>query len=267
MDKIRWVIQNNLIAENELKQIQNTCKSIGAEYEEVLVVPFSSELPEFTIDEKENIYYGSTTFMNNVYKILDKPKGLFYNHETFLMSNYIEKWGDYMLNCDAKVITIRDFLNSDLDPNENIFIRPNGDGKEFDGQVIKFKDAVSFLVRTMAYESDLNGESKILSGPAYNILKEWRLYIVGGEIISASRYCENFRLSKSSIDIPESMLGFAKERIKEYTPHDNFAMDIASTDDGTYYIIECGCLNSVGFYHSNIEIIIKSISNKLNYEN
>jgi hypothetical protein len=35
MNNIRWVIQNNLIAENELKEIQNTCKSIGVEYEEV----------------------------------------------------------------------------------------------------------------------------------------------------------------------------------------------------------------------------------------
>jgi hypothetical protein len=102
MNNIRWVIQNNLIAENELKEIQNTCKSIGVEYEEVLVV-FSSEL-QFTIDEKENIYYGSTTFMNNIYKLLDKPKGLFYNHETFLMSNYIDKWGEYMLNCDAQYL-------------------------------------------------------------------------------------------------------------------------------------------------------------------
>jgi hypothetical protein len=52
MNNIRWVIQNNLIAENELKEIQNTCKSIGVEYEEVLVVPLS-ELPQFTIDEKK----------------------------------------------------------------------------------------------------------------------------------------------------------------------------------------------------------------------
>jgi hypothetical protein len=29
------------------------------------------------------------------------------------------------------------------------------------------------------------------------------------------------------------MLEFARQRIKEYTPHDKFAMDIASTDDGT----------------------------------
>jgi hypothetical protein len=263
MNKVRWVIQNNLIAENELKEIQNTCKSIGVEYEEVLVIPFSSELPQFTIDEKENIYYGSTTFMNNIYKLLDKPKGLFYDHETFLMSNYIDKWGEYMLNCDAQVLTIKEFINSNKAPDDNIFIRPNGDGKEFDGQVIKFNEAVSFLNRTLRYESDLTENSKILSGPAYNINKEWRLYIVNGDIVSSSRYCENFRLSKSSIDIPDTMLEFARQRIKEYTPHDKFAMDIASTDDGTYYIIECGCLNSVGFYHSNIEEIIKSITNNI----
>jgi hypothetical protein len=98
----------------------------------------------------------------------------------------------------------------------NIFIRPNnGDGKRFDGQVIKFNDAVSFLNRTLSYESDLTENSKILSGPAYNINKEWRLYIVNGDIVSSSRYCENFRLSKSSIDIPDTML--ARQRIKEYT--------------------------------------------------
>jgi hypothetical protein len=49
--------------------------------------------------------------MNNIYKLLDKPKGLFYNHETFLMSNYIDKWGEYMLNCDAQVLTIKEFIN------------------------------------------------------------------------------------------------------------------------------------------------------------
>jgi hypothetical protein len=34
----------------------------------------SSELPKFTIDEKENIYYGSTTFMNNIYKLLEAQR-------------------------------------------------------------------------------------------------------------------------------------------------------------------------------------------------
>ena len=56
------------------------------------------------------------------------------------------------------------------------------------------------------------------------------------------------------------MIKFVEDRISEYKPHDNFAIDIASTHDGEYYIIECGCLNSVGFYKSDIKEYVKSIS-------
>jgi hypothetical protein len=57
------------------------------------------------------------------------------------------------------------------------------------------------------------------------------------------------------------MLEFSRQRIKEYTPHDKFAMD-ASTDDGTYYIIEC-VFKFCWLYHSNIEEIIKSTTNNI----
>ena len=70
--KTRWVIQNNLISENDLNQMQQTFKDIGVDYQEVLIIPFSSELPDIIIDEKINIYYGSTTFMDNLYNKLNK---------------------------------------------------------------------------------------------------------------------------------------------------------------------------------------------------
>ena len=99
MVKARWIIQDNLIAENDRNQFQAACDKLGIAHHEVKVIPFSDELPDFPIDdEHENIYYGSTTFMNNLYKQLNKPRGLFYNHETFSMENYFNKWGEYMLN-------------------------------------------------------------------------------------------------------------------------------------------------------------------------
>lgn len=140
MRKVRWIIQNNLIAENDLNELQNGCKDIGAEFEEVIVIPFSTEIPKFTIDDKVNIYYGATTFMDNIYEQLDKPEGLFYNHETYSMENYIKQWGEHMLNCDAQITSIGDFITYPKlfgKEDEDIFIRPDGDGKEFDGQVGK----------------------------------------------------------------------------------------------------------------------------------
>src|SRR5690349_8582825 len=105
MKNIRWVIQNNLIHENDLKAIQNVCKDMGVEFEEIMVIPFSSEIPDFKKDDKTNIYYGSTTLMYNIYNQLNKPVGLFFNEETFSIENYIKHWGSHMLNSDAKVTT------------------------------------------------------------------------------------------------------------------------------------------------------------------
>jgi len=260
MDKVRLVMQNNLISENDLGQMQAACKEANIECQEIIVTPFSDEIPEF-LYSSNNFYYGSTTLMNNLYRAF-KPKGLFYDNKIFTMSNYFDKWGNYMLNYGAVVSTIGEFLDGNaeyIEGRDIRFVRPDGDGKEFDGQVGTISELKEMLKRSIKYESPLTRETRIVVGTAYNIRKEWRLYIVGGEIITASRYRKDFKLSKSGTDIPETMLEFARDRISEFKPHENFAIDIAQMDDGSYYIIECGCLNSVGFYHCDINKLIKSI--------
>ena len=182
MKKVRWIIQDNLISENDRHQFQQACDKFNISHTEVLVIPFSPELPKFIIDEEfENVYYGSTTFMNNVYEKLNKPAGLFYNHETFSMENYLAKWGENMLNSEGRITTIGKFLSEDNDPEQNWFIRPDGDGKEFDGQVSKFKNIKAWLTRVMGYDVNLSEKSKILVGPAYSIKKEWRNFIINGK--------------------------------------------------------------------------------------
>lgn len=268
MKKIRWIIQDNLIAENDRRQMQEACDNLGIEHHEVEVIPFFDELPDFPIDdEHENVYYGSTTFMNNLYKYLNKPFGLFYNHETFSMENYIEKWRDHMLNSEVDIITVEVFLSGQLwgIGDDMMFIRPDGDGKEFDGQVGTYDELKEVVSRMMKYESPLEMDSKIVIGPAYNIHREWRNYVVDGKVVTSSRYRDGFRISKSGTDIPEDMIQFVEDRIKEYKPHDIFAIDIAEvkdadTGDMEYYIIECGCMNSVGFYHSDIQKYVEAVT-------
>tara|TARA_R110000851_G_scaffold47424_2_gene115173 strand:- start:17813 stop:18622 length:810 start_codon:yes stop_codon:yes gene_type:complete len=260
---IRLVMQNNLISENDLGQVQQACLEAGAEVQEIIITPFSEDIPEFTYNRK-NLYYGSTTLMYNIYNQLRKPLGLFYDHEKYLMSEYLHIWGDRMLNSNGLLMRLWIFFE-EFDSykgkfgNGKLFIRPNGDGKEFDGQVGTYEELKEMLERHVKYDNRLDNDSKILVSPAYNIFKEWRLYIVGGEIITSSRYRKDFQLSKSRDDAPEEMLQFARECMEIHMPHENFAMDIASTHDGEYYIIECGCLNSVGFYHADINKLFKAI--------
>jgi len=256
---IRLVMQNNLISENDLGQVQQACLEAGAQVQEIRVVPFSEDIPEFTYNRK-NLYYGSTTLMYNIYTQLNEPIGLFYDEDKYSIENYIKQWGERMLNDGGMFMTVAEFLDDKgIDPDANIFVRPDADSKSFDGQVGTEYEIHQMFQRMIQYEGGVTENTKIYAGPAYNIVKEWRLFIVGGEIITSSRYRDNFNLSKSRDDAPEGMLKFARECIDIYKPHENFAMDIASTSDGDYYIIECGCLNSVGFYHADINKLFKSI--------
>jgi len=265
MKKVRWIIQDNLIAENDRNQFQDACDKLGIEHVEVIVVPFSDELPEFPVDDEyENIYYGSTTFMNNLHEQLN-PVGLFYNPDTFSMENYINKWGEHMLSSGAEIMKVSEFLDNDRsNPCITLFVRPDGDGKEFDGTAANEYEIMDMIERMIKYEGPLNEDSKILVGPAYNIHKEWRNYCVDGKVVTSSRYRENFRLSKSGEDIPADMIQFVEDRLSEYAPHEVIAIDIASVrhEDGDmrYYIIECGCMNSVGFYHADIEKYVEALT-------
>lgn len=262
---MRIVLQNNLIQENDLNEIQTAVQEAGVKVQEVKVIPFSEDIPEFTYN-RNNLYYGSTTLMYNIYNQLKNPRGLFYNPDRFNMSTYLHHWKHRMLNSDSRIMRLWVFLDEwenskykELFDTEKLFIRPNGDGKEFDGQVGTYEELRDMIERHIKYDNRMDRDSLILVGPAYNIYKEWRLYIVGGEIITASRYRKDFKLSKSSEDIPEDMLDFARECIETWKPHENFALDICSTHDGEYYIVEAGCLNSVGFYHCDINKLFKAI--------
>ena len=260
MKNIRWIIQNNLIHENDLKAIQTTCKQLNIEFEEILVVPFSPEIPKFTIDDKTNIYYGSTTLMYNIYHQHNKPKGLFFDDAKFSMENYINVWGQYMLNSDAQVTTFKEFGKQTHADDSLWFVRPDADDKSFNGDVRTFKEIIDWSKTFAIFDNvELSEDTKIIVSTPWNIKKEWRTYIVDGKVISASLYRKDFRLNKSNTDVPADMIRFVEDRCKEYMPHKIFAMDIALCGD-EYYIIECGCMNSVGFYAADISKVVHAIS-------
>ena len=264
MKNVRWIVQDNLISENDRGQIKSACESLGVDYEAIIVIPFSDSLPDFTVDDKVNIYYGSTTLINNIYKQFNKPVGVFYDEETFSMENYLSQWGDKMLNSDARVITFDELVLESHEDDSLWFIRPDKDDKSFDGQMMTFAKIKEWSKNFMVYDNvTLTGQTKVLVGPTYNIKKEWRNYIVDGKVVESTLYRENFMLKKSNKDIPADMIQFVEECCSKYMPYNSFAMDIAFCGD-TYYIIECGCINSVGFYAANIQKIIKALTESVN---
>lgn len=56
MNNIRWIVQSNLSAESfDHNVIRDTCKSLGIDFESVKVIPFSPDLPEFTVEDRKSV--------------------------------------------------------------------------------------------------------------------------------------------------------------------------------------------------------------------
>ena len=261
MNTITWVVQNNLIYEKDLANLENAISRVGAKLDSVRIVPFSDELPEFLRNDS-NIFYGSTTFMNNVYAKYGKnARGLFYDDKEFSMENYMEKWGREMLSYGAKFMTFDEFVNSpDMDPEQDWFVRPDADSKSFAGDVIKFKDIAEWHSKLLFDDIyGLSGDTKIMVSTPYNIAKEWRCLVVNGKYITGSQYRGYLNLVKDPF-VPEEVIQYVEDRAKEYSPHDVFVMDIGLSGEN-YYIIECGCANSIGFYEMDVYEYVKAITN------
>lgn len=256
--QIQWVVQQNLTSKADFDGLQNACTALGINFTGVSIIPFSSELPDFE-RQKHSILYGSTTF--NALAFLNKKlrKGLFFDDITFSMENYFERWGAHMLNYASQICTFNELMNSDIENDKLLFIRPNDDSKSFAGDVIKFGEIKEWYEKLFSItNSNLSLNGKIVVSEPYNIQIEWRLWIVQKKVVAASKYREYFRLSKGE-GCPAEVVSFAEQRCQEYTPHNVFVMDICLSGDD-YYIVECGCMNGAGFYKANIEQIVRSVS-------
>lgn len=255
---IQWVVQKNLTSEDVFAHMESACAELGIGYREVTVIPFTHELPEFD-RSKKSIFYGSTTFGMQVMNDKSVRAGMFYVPEKFSMEVYFDRWGEHMLNYGATICPLSDINSLKFLEDRLLFIRPDDDSKSFAGIVMSFAELKEWAMKIELSESaQLTINSKIVIAEPLHLKAEWRLWIVKGKVIASTKYRENFILRKES-DSPTEVKAFAESRCKEYTPHDVFVMDIALCGD-EYLIIECGCMNSAGFYAANIRDVIEQVS-------
>ena len=85
--------------------------------------------------------------------------------------------------------------------------------------------------------------------------------MIGGEVVTGSLYKTGSFVYSSDI-VDDGALEFCKEMVKIYQLADAFVMDICEVSNGQvseYKIVECGCINSAGFYQCNMQKMINAI--------
>lgn len=253
-----YVIQENTFRETNYNNLIDTLDRMELPYEIVKVLPFIEEF-EFKTDRKDVFCFGSVKMSRVAKKYGWYPGSLLNdNHNYTVYSRY---YMDNLLNYDS---TIQKF-GDEIKRTDLFFARPVLDNKTFTGRVFDMYEWNEFKERfySSGHESSLNDDTLIQVSSVKKILKEFRFWIVGGEVVTGSLYKTGTYVHSSDI-VDDGAMEFCKKMVKIYQLADAFVMDICEViidGERQYKIVECGCINSAGFYMSNMQKMINAIEN------
>lgn len=250
-----YIIQENTFREENYDVLVKTLDRFYLPYEIVKVRPFIEDF-EFKTDRKDIFCFGSVKMSRVAKKYNWVPGSLLNeNHDYRIYSKYYK---ENLLNYDSKIQKFGDDIDDDY-----FFARPCEDTKTFTGKVFSNQKWIDFKEEfyKTGQETSLNDETEIQVSSVKNITKEFRFWIVGNDVVTGSLYRMGNWVNYSSI-VDDGALNFCKEMTKIYNLADAYVMDICEVlinDKPEYKIIECGCINSAGFYKANMTKLIEKI--------
>ncbi len=156
-----------------------------------------------------------------------------------------------MLN-DEMVITTASQFASGLRSGESMFVRPTKDLKSFPGGVVTGDTVEKWL-------AGLEDTSvRVAASRPREIIAEYRLFIVGGRIITGSQYKANGRLYSKRIETS----GYEpfEMAVNGWLPMDTCVMDMALTPEGEYRVVEFNCINCSGFYDHDLKALVTALT-------
>ena len=273
-----YVIQENLFKEHHYQVLLDTMNRFNFEYDIVKYIPFAGDIYEWYDSEeadknpnfepkvyqtdKTNIFcFGAVAMAAAAVKRGWEPGSMLNDNHDYNV--YAPKYGfENMLNGDGVVINFTDPIPFD---NEFFFARPTKDSKVFSGQI--FSKAAWADYTKICNESDtvnvITEETQVLVSPLKDIQQEVRCWVVGGKVVTASRYKIGNRVIYANYDDETYFIDFAQSMVDKYQPAEAFVLDICLAND-ELKVVEVNNINSAGFYECNMIKLIESLENHFN---
>ncbi|WP_428651206.1 ATP-grasp domain-containing protein [Roseibium sp.] len=226
------------------------------------VVPFVGELiPEPEVpDPHAVVMFGSYA----LWRYAEKKN---YRPGVFRLQPFVREtaWHPYLLNgTDALFLTLRDIPGRLSGDGRDWFLRPVDDSKAEPGNVKSAGEIVQMAQQVLALGEDeipsgsLRHDTELMLTRPARILQEWRLWAVGGKIVTYSLYKEGTRVVYRP-EIDAHALEFAQLMVDinpGYSPA--YVIDICRTDEGLR-LLETNCLNAAGFYAADLQKLAAAI--------
>ena len=180
--------------------------------------------------------------------------GVVHDPATFRFDVWRNSWGaKNLINGDG---TVAHFGN--IKPTDRFFMRPNDDYKAFTGLVMTGSALMDWQQRVFAGEQstrtmNLSLKTEVVIAPVKVILREWRTFVVGGRVITASLYARLGEKVRTN-EVDPCVISFAQAMVDQWQPEKCFTLDIGETEDG-FGIIEPNTLNTSGIYQCDFAAV------------
>lgn len=247
-------MQENVFKEDHFDLLTEWMDRNEVDYEVIKFRPFVEDVECNTL-RKDIWCWGSVNMARAAKKYGWMPGSMYNdNHDFEVYSKY---YGIHMLNHDSIVMKVTDPLPTNL---KAFFARPTKDTKAFSGQLFMdyaWNDWVKDMIDSEVSKI-FNAETKVLVAPLKTTQQEVRCWIVEGKVITASRYSIGGKVVLKNYDDETFYTDFAQEMADIYCPAEAFVMDVCLSDD-ELKIVEINCINCSGFYHMNVDKLMKAI--------
>ncbi|MGB0839222.1 MAG: ATP-grasp domain-containing protein [Chitinophagales bacterium] len=249
-----YIIQKNVFRDPRYDEVFNVMEELNLEYEQVAFEPNSIKF-NFKTTRKDIFVYGSVKLAKVTAGFNWHPGSFYGGNHAF--EEYSKGYGHHALNHGSYICQIGDKIN--WTKTSSLFIKPSKDAKVFTGKVFNQAEWEDFVYRSLntSQNARLTTSTHIQVSAPYRLIKEARIWIVGGKVVTSSYY--RFH---GNIEFEEHVaidgLEFAQKMAAQYHVADAYVMDIGLTYDG-WKVVEVNCINSAGFYKGNVKKIIGAL--------
>lgn len=263
---MHWVVQNNIFNEDGHARLIEAIERYGSPYSLHKCVPFIGILdPEPIPTQDKVIVMGSYTLANKAQEMGWKP-GAFVN-ENFNAEVWAaaDAWDGFAWNGGrfTQFTTLREFAAST--PSCSItpfFIRPVLDSKSFSGTVMDHEELREWCDKLSQLSPDdyksVDLDTRVLVAPHKQPVAEYRVWMVKGTAVTASRY----KLGRTRLISPEvapEVLKFAETINAYWSPCEAYVMDVFQGSSGNLFVGEINNLNSAGFYAGDMNKLVGAL--------
>ncbi|GIT90256.1 hypothetical protein JANAI62_02610 [Jannaschia pagri] len=255
---MQWVLQDF----EDTRKLGDVLSRLDLPYSWHKVVPFVGGLlpqPEIA-DPNDVILFGSYTLWRYA-EAHDLRPGVF-RIRPFADE---DPWQPYLLNGPgARRLRLRDVPTALAKNDRAWFLRPLADDKEIAGGVKSATEIHDIAQKVLSLPPEhipggsLRPDTDLMLCPPARIQAEWRLWVVGGRVVTYSLYAQGRRVVYRP-EIDDDALAFGQHMADlnpGYGPA--YVLDLCRTDDGLR-LLETNCLNAAGFYAADLQALVMAL--------